>query len=262
MRVIGFGVGREIVGGLGRALHQGNQRLALERGRQRQTQHAEKRGRDVDQAYTSRNATSGKEFAREFEDERNANGFVVEKDSVHRLAMSAERLAVIRHHHDDGVFIEAALAEVGEELAEGGVGVGDLAIIGVGEPLVVRCGRIVGRVWVVKMYPQEEWGLAILGEPGGSVRDNLSATAFDRDVSVFAGMSLGTEAGIEEIEAAIEARSHAGVGIEDERSDECGSVITALLQNFRKIGKQRGERMAEIGDGVKLRIGSGENCRV
>ena len=39
------------------------------------------------------------------EKQGNLDGFVVKKDAVHALAMRAQRLSVIRHHHDQRAVI-------------------------------------------------------------------------------------------------------------------------------------------------------------
>ena len=116
--------------------------------RQGQAEHAEERWSNIYQANPAGDATSGKDRTREFEEQGDANGFVVEKDAMHRFAVGAERLAVIRHDHDQRALVQAALSKIGEQLAQRSVGIGNLSVVGVlkrvsygGEDRKVRAGR-------------------------------------------------------------------------------------------------------------------------
>ena len=159
MRIVGFRVRRQIGGGrLCARLHQGHQRFALKCRRQGKTEHAEESGSNVYQANPAGDATSGKDRTRELEEQGDADGFVVEEDAVHRFAMGAERLAVIRHDHDERAFIQATLSKIGEQLAQGSVGIGDLSVVGVLKARVVWRRRIVRCVRVVEVDPYKEGG--------------------------------------------------------------------------------------------------------
>ena len=63
----------------------------------------------------------------------------------------------------------------------------------------------------------------------------VSAAALDSVVTRFLAIVLDVEAGIEKTEAAIEPWRHAGIGIENQRADECRGVIAALLQDFGEV---------------------------
>ena len=73
------------------------------------------------------------------------------------LAVLAERLAVVGDDDDGGAGEEAGLLEMFEQASDGGVGVGDLAVV---RRISVRGGkrrrRRVGRVRIEQVQPREE----------------------------------------------------------------------------------------------------------
>ena len=117
MRIFGLSVRGKVWGLLRDPLHQRNQGLALKCWREGQTQHAKQSRSHVHQPHSGRNAPSRKQFTRKLEEQRHADGLIVQKYPMHALTMRAQRFAVIRHDRDQRSVIQAALAEVGEQLA-------------------------------------------------------------------------------------------------------------------------------------------------
>src|SRR6266571_3117506 len=57
--------------------------------------------------------------------------------------MSAERFAVIRHHRHQRTVVQPALAQIGKELSQGGVGIRDLTVIGIFKLFIERSRRVI-----------------------------------------------------------------------------------------------------------------------
>src|SRR5581483_10309399 len=102
----------------------------------------------------------------------------------------------------------------------------------------------------------------ILVKPSDGVADDIAGPALDRGIAVLVRIGFGTKARVKYAESPIEARSHAGARIQNERSDECRSLIPRFLQDVRQIRQQSGQWVSEVGDGVKLRISAGKNSSV
>ena len=173
--------------------------------------------------------------------------------------MGAEGFAVIRHHRHQRTIVQPALTQIAKELSQSGVGVSDLTVIGIFKLLIERSRRIVRRVRIVQMHPDEKWRSAILAEPGDCVSDHISAATFDGIVASLTRTALLMKSRVEIVESAVETGRHVGFRIQDERTDECRCVISTLLQDFRYRRQKAWQRMTEVGDGVKLRISAGEN---
>jgi hypothetical protein len=92
------------------------------------------------------------------------------------------------------------------------------------------------------------------------VPNHISTSTFDRVVAALVWIAFYAKSGIKKIKTAIEARRHVGFRIQNERPNECRSMITAFPQEFGDIGQQRRQRMAEIRYRMKLGIGTGEYC--
>src|ERR1019366_3426155 len=94
--------------------------------------------------------------ARRFDDERDVEGGVVEKEPVGVFSVLAQAFAVVTNNNNDGVLVGAGLLESGDEVAERGVGVGDLAVVKVLRVLLRKGrGRLVRIVGIEKMDPHE-----------------------------------------------------------------------------------------------------------
>src|SRR5207245_3978757 len=92
--------------------------------------------------------------------------------------------------------------------------------------------------------------------------DHITGPTLDTVIAVFLRPVLLVESGVEVSKAAVKAGRHIGLRIENERSDEGGCMIAALLQDLRDRGKKAGQRVAEIGHRMKLGIGARKNRRV
>src|SRR4029077_1372227 len=125
---------------------------------------------------------------------------------------------------------------VREQFAQGSVGIGNFSVIEILIARVVWRRRIVGRVRVVQMNPNEERGWPAFAEPGDRVLHHVSRATLDGVVAALIRTMFGSEAGVEEIEPSVEPRRHAGFWIEDERTDEGPGVVSTLLQDFRYEG--------------------------
>src|SRR5438094_4849982 len=112
------------------------------------------------------------------------------------------------------------------------------------------------------MNPEKEGRLPIFIEPRDCVCDDITGAALDTVIAVFVRPVLLVESGVEVSKAAVKAGRHIGLRIENERSDEGGCMIAALLQDLRDRGKKAGQRVAEIGHRMKLGIGARKNRRV
>ena len=82
---------------------------------------------------------------------------LIDQHGVRQLVMIAESFAMIGHHEDHRVLVPAGGPERVEHAANLCVGERNLAIVGTsGKLLTVRRRRIVGRVRIVEVHPQEE----------------------------------------------------------------------------------------------------------
>ena len=102
-------------------------------------------------------------------------GFVVEKNTVRVLAVCSQRLAVVSHHRDQRFVVKTVLADLIQQFADSGVGVGNFTVVRLrGEARLERRRRIVGIMRVVKMHPQKKGPVRQLAEPGQRMIDNHS----------------------------------------------------------------------------------------
>src|SRR6266404_4627165 len=112
------------------------------------------------------------------------------------------------------------------------------------------------------MYPHKKRWLAVFVQPVDCVGHHIAGTTLDGIVTALVAITLDAEASIEETEAAIEAGRHACVGIKNERANECGGMVATLLEDIRQVRQQRRQRVAEIGDCMKLWVRPGKYCGV
>ena len=106
---------------------------------------------------------------------------VVEENSVRDLAVLAEAFAVIAEDCHQGVRFESHLLEAGEEAADLLVHVGDFTGVGIARvEMLIGLGRIVGRVRIEVVRPEEEFLPLVMLQPvEGELRDCFGA-AFRR----------------------------------------------------------------------------------
>ena len=100
---------------------------------------------------------------------------LVEKKAVGALAMLAEPLAVVGGDDHQGAVEDAGLSQAGEEPAQLRVHVGDLPVVGArSEAVGERSRRLVGRVRVEQVGPEEERGGPVGDGPVGGPREDLA----------------------------------------------------------------------------------------
>src|SRR5258708_27860253 len=103
---------------------------------------------------------------RQFDDKRNVNGGVVNKEAVLMLAVLCESFAVIAHEQNQAAIINLITFEPLDQAAEFMVGISNLSVVEVALILAaVRLGRIIRAMRIVQMQPKEKWPPRILAEP-------------------------------------------------------------------------------------------------
>src|ERR1700720_1587974 len=156
------------------------------------------------------------------------NGFIIEKDPVSILSVLPERLAMIRHHSNHGVVVNAPYPQLPQELSDRGIHVGNLAVVGRARVLpLVRFRRIVRMVRIIKVHPQKERTFRMRVQPRQRVGYAFAAASLRRLVAIFSRMP-SAESGVVGIESAIEAGRELCAGIENDGADKRPCMIPAL----------------------------------
>ena len=167
------------------------------------------------------------------------------------FSMLAESFAMIAGNNNDCVLIGARFLQSGNEVGEGGVGVGDFTVV---EVLRVFLGegwrRLVRIMRIVEVYPHKARIRSDAVEPSFGVLDDRHGAAFDAAPTLL-GVGLGWEV-VVEVKAAIQAGSERAA-IENDRSDEGRGLVSLLLQKFGPGDVLRRERNSEVGDAVDAR---------
>src|SRR5262245_44274217 len=123
--------------------------------------------------------------------------------------MLAQSFAVVAHDDDDGIAVPAVLVEEGEELAEGGGGVGDLAVVGTAAVAgVIGWGRLVRIVGIVEVHPDEVRPGAVAVQPALGAAHHVAAAAL-QTLPVWGGGRRSRKVVIE-VKAPVEAGCEAG----------------------------------------------------
>ena len=143
---------------------------------------------------------------------------------------------------------------------------GDLAVVRrLGEPRLQIGRRIVRIVRIEQMHPQEERRVDAAGELCTSTsqraRDHFVTAPLDGRVAILAGPAE-TEAGVVDVEAAIESGAVPLRGSRIERADERRGPIAVRLQQLGQIRHRRRQRRAEVVDAMERRIRAGQDRRV
>src|SRR5437899_12850348 len=86
--------------------------------------------------------------------------------------------------------------------------------------------------------------------------DHIAGPTLDTVIAVFLRHVLLVKAGVEVAKATVKAGRHIRLGIKNQRTDEGGCMVAALLQDLRDRGQKAGQRMAEVRHGVELRVGA------
>ena len=170
---------------------------------------------------------------------------------MRHLAVLAEALAVVARDGDDRRAIaRLARAQPRQHLADDGIVVRDLAVVGtIGERRRERRRRIVRIVRVVQVQPHEVRPRILRrhGEPALHRRRRLAAAALERQAIV----------------VAIEASAEAVAPVQHERADERGGAIPGVVQRRRERRHRGVEReVAVVAHAVRERIPAGQQARV
>src|SRR3954447_17762655 len=161
-------------------------------------------------------------------------GGVIEKDAVSLLLMLSQSLAVVSGDDDNGVVIPSVLLEIGNEVPEHGVRVGDLAVVQAVFVLVVeRSRRLVGIMRIVEMHPDEVRPGGMSVQPLLSMLGDLGSPALYASPSFLSLRVLGKV--VVEVESAIKAGRQA-IAIEDNGADKGGGVVPLALQQLGPCG--------------------------
>src|SRR6266403_6290175 len=237
-----------------RWLQHAQKRFALHVMRDRNSHRLQEGGQDIDQPGAALDSFSGGAPSRQLEQERHANGLIVEKNPVRGLSVFAQGLAMISHDGYQRAVIKPAQPQPTEEFAHRGIGVCNFAVVRRGSVLgLVRLRRIIGVVRVVEMHPDEERPLVVCGQPLQRVSDDFAAAAFNRLVTVFS-LAPSVEAGIVEVKSALKTGSRPCSWAEDQRADKRRGVISVTSKDVRSVGQILRERHTEIIHLVELRI--------
>src|SRR6267142_1995366 len=108
--------------------HEMQERLALHGIRNWKMQRPQNRRCDVYQSDPRLHSRRGV-LTRKLEQQRNVDRLVVKKNAVMLFSVLAERLAMICHHGDQGRFEETSPPQIGDQLSDDGVGVGNFTIV-------------------------------------------------------------------------------------------------------------------------------------
>src|SRR2546423_7819585 len=140
------------------------------------------------------------------------------------------------------------LFQIIQEMLQGRVGVGDLAIVGM-VFIGLRIGRwrLVRIMWIVKVHPYKTRAGLMGAEPSFGAGNDIHATTFDPAPARF-DRAMGREI-VVEIETAFQSGGES-FAIENGGADESCSVISGSLEKFCPCGMSRRERDTEIGDSV------------
>ena len=85
-------------------------------------------------------------------------------------------------------------------------------------------------MWIVEMNPEKKWYLLVRVHPCESARHDFAAAAFDGFIAVFS-QGATMETGIVGVKSAVKTGGGTGLRIENQRSDECRSVISAAAKD-------------------------------
>src|SRR5581483_1356070 len=146
------------------------------------------------------------------------------------------------------IVVPAMLLQIVQEMLQGRVGVGDLAIVGI-LLIGLRIGRwrLVRVMWIVKVHPYKTRAGLMGAEPSFGVGNDVHAATFDPAPARFARAMRGEI--VIEIKAAVESRGES-FAIEDGSADEGCGVISGSLEKFCPGGMNRREWNSKIGNSV------------
>ncbi len=212
------------------------------RGRRREPEQVEDRRQEVHAPELSAHPPTRRQPARPGEDERHAQGGVVDEELVFVLAVVPEALAVVGRDDDEGVQGLARLLQPLEKPSDLRVGVGHLAVVGYRPEALPPGGRgVVRRVGVEDVDPGEERPVA-----GGS--QPRQRRVHDRGRAAGAALQAQSPSGraaegvVEDVEAPIEPRV-AGYRVGPDEparrvaglSEQCGQGRVGRVEGRREV---------------------------
>ena len=192
------------------------------------------------------------------EDEGDAQRRLVGEDPVRRLAVLAQRLAVVRGEDDQRPGARPVREERLEQAPERGVGRRHLALVGlVPEPRRQRLGGLVGEVGLVEVDPAEPGRIPGRVDEAARQADRLGPGALLLE-------EHGPRRGVDEaVVVDVEAPPEAEPRIEGERAHEGpGPVAAGLQQRGEGLGAFREAEAGVVPDPVVRREASREDVRV
>ena len=251
------GCSRRLVG------HHRQEAGAVEAGRHGEPGEVEQCRRDVHEAGQAAHAPAGqREGGRADlgtgwwrEDQRHVERGAVQEDAVSRLAVLAQRLAVVGEVGDQGVAAQAPRVERLEQPLDLRVGVHHLAGVGRGCPAVILVRRRVGLVRIEEVDPEVEGASAAsrLAEPGEGVVHDLSR----RPLEVGEVAALEPRV-VEGIVVGLVALGEAPSRVNDVGADESRGPVAVLAEPLRERRRAGAQHEAAV---VANRVVGGEKAR-
>src|SRR5713101_4279833 len=114
---------------------------------------------------------------------------------------------------------------------------------------------------IVTVHPYEERTWRARTQPRQGVIHDRSRAALDTLVPVLA-LGAIVKISVVGVESSSKTSSDWILGINDERADKGGSVVSAMMQYIGQVGQVFSERLPHIRNVIELGIGSGKNVRV
>ncbi len=208
-------------------------------------------GHDVDEARRKVDRPGDRRGVRHPHDEGHPERALIDEEAVVQLAVLSEHLAVVPGDDDEGVVVEAEVAELLQDLAHAGVGEGHLPLVGVPAPLRgERLGRLVGVVGVVEVDEQEEGPVLVLVQPLPGEASRLVALAL-ADVADLVH-------GLEAVVVAVEALAGAEPPVENEGADDGPRRVASGLEH---LGQGQARVRQPVRQVVAEPVGGGQGPR-
>ncbi len=213
------------------------QRLPLHLGRRRDAGGVENRGRNVHQPGAGFDRSARRAIERQLDQQRHVQSFVVQKHAMRVLAMRAQRLAMIRHHRDQGFVIKPVLAQRVQQVADTGVRVSDLAVVRLRrEPFLIGRRWIIRVVRVIQVNPEKDRFVSRMAKPSQGMAHHHVRASLHRLVAV-RSVAAKMKARVVHVEPAIKAWRGAVQWVENQRADERRRLVSMLVKEIGQIGQ-------------------------
>ena len=172
----------------------------------------------------------------------------------------SQTLSVICRHHYHRSLVPSLLLQVRNKLPQRRIRVRDLAIV---QPVLIlgrkRLRRLVRIVRVIQMHPHKMRARRLSVQPLFRPLHYFHAPPLQSSPVHLVIQILGQV--VVEIKAAVEARSYL-LAVQHHGCDECGSVITLGLQQFRPCGMVGRQRDPKVSYAMIARQQSRQNRRM